>query len=200
MVKCVSASGCMPKKVKRLSNAFLAWKNILGNFASYVCWNTLTGSLHYSTMDDFSVNCRNNLGWKLIKAGEIISIIQHIDSSNSKFIFQMSIFISYAIASHTFAFNNSPKELRWFHCPACSILFGAARLSTWTFRGISTPGSTNIAGWKIVPDWVDVFPIENPDCPFAVLVYQRERISWTYMDVSKNRGTPKWMIYNGKPY
>ena len=21
-----------------------------------------------------------------------------------------------------------------------------------------------------------------------------------YMDVSKNRGTPKWMIYNGKPY
>ena len=23
---------------------------------------------------------------------------------------------------------------------------------------------------------------------------------WWYMDVSKNRGTPKWMIYNGKPY
>ena len=22
----------------------------------------------------------------------------------------------------------------------------------------------------------------------------------TYMDVSKNRGTPKWMVYNGKPY
>jgi len=21
-----------------------------------------------------------------------------------------------------------------------------------------------------------------------------------YMDVSKNRGTPKWMVYNGKPY
>ena len=20
------------------------------------------------------------------------------------------------------------------------------------------------------------------------------------MDVSKNRGTPKWMVYNGKPY
>jgi len=22
----------------------------------------------------------------------------------------------------------------------------------------------------------------------------------TYMGVSKNRGTPKWMVYNGKPY
>jgi len=21
-----------------------------------------------------------------------------------------------------------------------------------------------------------------------------------YMDVSENRGTPKWMVYNGKPY
>ena len=21
-----------------------------------------------------------------------------------------------------------------------------------------------------------------------------------YMDISKNRGTPKWMFYNGKPY
>ena len=21
-----------------------------------------------------------------------------------------------------------------------------------------------------------------------------------HMDVSKNRGTPKWMVYNGKPY
>ena len=24
--------------------------------------------------------------------------------------------------------------------------------------------------------------------------------SCTYMDVSKNRGTPKWMLYNGKPH
>ena len=22
---------------------------------------------------------------------------------------------------------------------------------------------------------------------------------WDSMDVSKNRGTPKWMVYNGKP-
>ena len=24
--------------------------------------------------------------------------------------------------------------------------------------------------------------------------------SWGYMGVSKNRGTPKWMVYDGKPY
>ena len=23
---------------------------------------------------------------------------------------------------------------------------------------------------------------------------------YTYMGVSKNRGTPKWIVYNGKPY
>ena len=28
-----------------------------------------------------------------------------------------------------------------------------------------TPGSTNIAGWKMDPGWVDVFPIENGDIP-----------------------------------
>ena len=25
-------------------------------------------------------------------------------------------------------------------------------------------------------------------------------VTWLYMDVSKNRGTPKWMVCNGKPY
>jgi len=24
--------------------------------------------------------------------------------------------------------------------------------------------------------------------------------NWVHMGVSKNRGTPKWMVYNGKPY
>ena len=32
----------------------------------------------------------------------------------------------------------------------------------------------------------------------------RHLLEWhaleTYMGVSKNRGTPKWMVYNGKPY
>ena len=34
------------------------------------------------------------------------------------------------------------------------------------WKGICyTPGSTNIAGWKMDPDWVDVFPIEDGDIP-----------------------------------
>ncbi len=38
-----------------------------------------------------------------------------------------------------------------------------------------TPGSTNIAGWKMgAPDSVDVFPIENLDIPASyVIVYWR---------------------------
>ena len=27
-----------------------------------------------------------------------------------------------------------------------------------------------------------------------------EMIQFDYMGVSKNKGTPKWMVYNGKPY
>ena len=27
-----------------------------------------------------------------------------------------------------------------------------------------------------------------------------DRINFTYLGVSKNRGTPKWMVYNGTPY
>ena len=30
----------------------------------------------------------------------------------------------------------------------------------------------------------------TPTCLYVVL----------YMDVSENRGTPKWMVYNGNPY
>ena len=29
----------------------------------------------------------------------------------------------------------------------------------------NTPGSSNIAGWNMAPDWVDVFPIKNGDIP-----------------------------------
>ena len=27
-----------------------------------------------------------------------------------------------------------------------------------------------------------------------------DRPAWVHVSVSKNRGTPKWMVYNGKPY
>ena len=29
---------------------------------------------------------------------------------------------------------------------------------------------------------------------------QDKKCTSNYMGVSKNRGTPKWMVYNGKPY
>ena len=32
----------------------------------------------------------------------------------------------------------------------------------------------------------------------VILVF--ENFSWSYLGVSKNRGTPKWMVNNGKPY
>ena len=63
-----------------------------------------------------------------------------------------------------------------------------------------------LAGWRV---WVEV--------PFGQWLWQElfqailTRVlqkTWTklkqslfvYMGVSKNRGTPKWMVYNGKPY
>ena len=34
----------------------------------------------------------------------------------------------------------------------------------------------------------------------ATIIWMIGLTSRVYMDVSKNRGTPKWMVYNGKPY
>ena len=31
-------------------------------------------------------------------------------------------------------------------------------------------------------------------------LYVKYQYIYIYMGVSKNRGTPKWMVYNGKPY
>ena len=42
------------------------------------------------------------------------------------------------------------------------------------FGILYTPGSSNIAGWNMDPDWVDVFPIKHGDIPASyVIVYQR---------------------------
>ena len=38
-----------------------------------------------------------------------------------------------------------------------------------------TPGSTNIAGWKMDPDWADVFPIEHGDIPASYVSLQECR-------------------------
>ena len=35
---------------------------------------------------------------------------------------------------------------------------------------------------------------------FTRKVRFQTRNPWFYMGVSKNSGTPKWMVYNGKPY
>ena len=37
----------------------------------------------------------------------------------------------------------------------------------------------------------------DPGCLLYVGDYETNQL---YMGVSKNRGTPKWMVYNGKPY
>ena len=43
-------------------------------------------------------------------------------------------------------------------------------------------------------------PNREADCVwFLLYIYIMYNIRM-YMDVSKNRGTPKWMVYNGKPY
>ena len=50
-----------------------------------------------------------------------------------------------------------------------------------------------------------VLLLENPRMPVEKmlannLVYLLLPIVLPYMGVSKNRGTSKWMVYNGKPY
>jgi len=39
---------------------------------------------------------------------------------------------------------------------------------------------------------------KNPD--FVEATPSNEQTTVVNVDVSKNRGTPKWMVYNGKPY
>ena len=48
-------------------------------------------------------------------------------------------------------------------------------------------------------DWIHFSPLKSSGERGA-----KELRSWSkmrgYMGVSKNDGTPKWMVYNGKPY
>ena len=50
-------------------------------------------------------------------------------------------------------------------------------------------------GWKNVQK-----KNTQPKVGSAGLEGEVKSVFWTQMDVSKNRGTPKWMVYNGKPY
>ena len=39
------------------------------------------------------------------------------------------------------------------------------------------------------------------ECVWCIMgVVIKTKAGLGYMDVSKNRGTPKWMVYDGKPY
>ena len=42
--------------------------------------------------------------------------------------------------------------------------------------------------------------MNSPPTVEAGLLGRGNEASSQYMGVSKNRGTPKWMVYNGKPY
>ena len=42
--------------------------------------------------------------------------------------------------------------------------------------------------------------VAYPNNQGILISFKPLKISLIYMGVSKNRGTPKWMVYNGKPY
>ena len=76
------------------------------------------------------------------------------------------------------------------------------RISTFGRREVSTvPSGKNIFSdrWSChrlilfvvvrLGEYVDRFKVGPYD-----------HYKWSYTGVSKNRGTPKWMVYNGKPY
>ena len=61
------------------------------------------------------------------------------------------------------------------------------------------------ASWKnqeVLPSWR--FPIDASSPSWYLWPFDHARFWWDLMiydmGVSKNKGTPKWMVYNGKPY
>ena len=54
---------------------------------------------------------------------------------------------------------------------------------------------------SIPPTWHQqtAGPQQNPNGP-KITRGERSYLFVRYLGVSKNRGTPKWMVYNGKPY
>jgi len=61
--------------------------------------------------------------------------------------------------------------------------------------------------WTSIPMKLRQFLLENPyqnmvglPCLAAVCFFFFEKKYLINVGVSKNKGTPKWMVYNGKPY
>ena len=62
------------------------------------------------------------------------------------------------------------------------------------------------SGWQFVPIFRDELLVSGMVRlvffmnTFAISCGVEPQETFLYMGVSKNRGTPKWMVYNGKPY
>ena len=80
--------------------------------------------------------------------------------------------------------------LSMFQCHSKDHLTGSANNSL-TFHGISWhPLATTVPLFNQIPSFNHLWKRNSPLCdpPFF------------HLGVSKNRGTPTWMVYNGKPY
>ena len=87
-----------------------------------------------------------------------------------------------------------------FTSPKC-ILGAGCKLLTWPvflFGETLCEFLNNEEGWKVAKQIFRAYFIQttNDICmnSVTILIYLK-----LYMGVSNNRGTPKWMVYNGKP-
>ena len=88
-----------------------------------------------------------------------------------------------------------------FTSPKC-ILGAGCKLLTWPdflFGETLCEFLNNEEGWKVAKQIFSAYFIQttNDTCmnSVTILIYLK-----LYMGVSKNRGNPKWMVYNGNPY
>ena len=69
------------------------------------------------------------------------------------------------------------------------FLDGSTIWNSWSLEiGVHTPGSTNMAGWKMDSDWVDVFPLEK-------LWFSSNRYVRTYQSVIPKKKTTTGLFF-----
>ena len=94
---------------------------------------------------------------------------------------------------------NHPPSLHFTRSFICiphnsHSLFRSLPLKIEKTKAVITLWLTNIAGWKMDPDWADVFPIEDGDIPASyVIVYQRLIQIGDTVDGSEIRRSPPGM-------
>ena len=106
-------------------------------------------------------------------------------------IFRCKLFVSGRVSM--WVVTHSPFRIYGLKNPGCSRLF----LWTTSYVSCSFFGSSNAPASRL---WdLSIFAIPGSRSESGLQDW-----SWIdtnpYMGVSKNRGIPKWMIYNGKPY